>query len=231
VSTYTPEQAAQINWTARWAKYRVPRRFWGLGLADMRRTPDNAQGLDMGYDIVTGWRQRRPLADEMPEDRSKLGKGGIAIGPPATGKTRLMCAIATDVARMYNTEFLYMPVTSFFDLGNKARDAKEIAFKLRDEETLNEYKRMRRLQDHVVRVPLLIWDDQGKEYDSGSGWNGSEVYRIFRTRFDRCLPTLATTNVPLPQWSEKYEAAMFSFLHEAFDAAAIGGEDWRRARR
>jgi DNA replication protein DnaC len=231
VSVYTPEQAAHVNWNGRWQKYQLPKRFWGLGLADMKRTQDNARGLDMGYDMVNTWRQRRPLGSDLPEDRSKMGKGGIVIGPPATGKTRLVCAIATDIARMYNTEVLYMPVVNFFDLGNKARDAKEIAFKLRDEESLEEFKRLRRLRDHIVKVPVLVWDDQGKEYDSGSGWNGSEVYRIFRTRFDRCLPTLATTNVPLPKWSEKYESAMFSFLHEAFDAAVIGGEDWRRAGR
>jgi DNA replication protein DnaC len=231
VSVYTPEQAARINWSARWEKYQLPRRFWDLGLADMKRTRDNARALDMGYDLVQTWPQRRQLGDEMPEDRTQMGKGFIVIGPPATGKTRMVCAIATDIARTYSTEVLYMPVVSFFALGRKIQQETDIAVKLRDEESLAKVKKLTRLQELVTRVPLLIWDDQGKEYDSGSGWNGTEVYRIFRTRFDRCLPTLTTTNVPLPQWSEKYEGAMFSFLHEAFDAAAIGGEDWRRAGR
>jgi DNA replication protein DnaC len=231
VSVYTPEQAGHINWTKRWRDYDIPRRFWGLGLADMQRTQDNAQALEMGYDIVKTWRQRRLLGDEMPENRSKIGKGGILIGPAATGKTRLMCAIGTDIARTYSTEVLYMPVVSFFALGRKIQQQTDIAVKLRDEDSLTKLKRLTRIQELVTTVPLLLWDDQGKEHDSGSGWIGSEVYRILRTRFDRCLPTLATTNVPLPKWSEKYESAMFSFLHEAFDAAAIGGEDWRRAGR
>jgi DNA replication protein DnaC len=231
VSFYTPQQAAGINWSARWEKYRLPKRFWGYGLADMERTPGNASALAMASDLVATWRQRRPLGDALPEDRSLMGRGGIVIGPAATGKTRLVCAIATDIARTYNTEVLYMPVVSFFALGHKIRQATEVAVKLRDEQSLAEVKKLRRIQELVTKIPLLVWDDQGKEHDSGSGWVGAEVYRIFRERFDNCRPTLTTTNVPLPEWSEKYESAMFSFLHEAFDAAAMGGKDWRRAGR
>ncbi|MFE9834051.1 hypothetical protein ACFYP4_02710 [Streptomyces sp. NPDC005551] len=231
MSAYTAEQAAQINWTQRWMRYSIPRRFWGLGLADMQRTEANARGLDMGQRIVDTWPQRRPPVTELPEDRSLMGKGAIAIGPAATGKTRLMCAIATDIARMYNTEVLYMPVVTFFALGHKLRQATETAVKLRDEESMQTVKKLTRMQELVLRVPLLIWDDQGKEHDSGSGWVGAESYRILRERFDHCRPTLATTNVPLPEWSEKYESAMFSFLHEAFEAESLGGRDWRRAGR
>lgn len=214
MSAYTPEQAAQIDWTARWEKYHIPVRFQGLGLADMDRTEDNAKALDFAQRIVDTWPQRRPLRDaELPEDRSLIGKGGIIIGAYGTGKTRLMCATATDVARRYNTAALYVPVARFFSLG---KDNPEAALALRRQ---------------VTRVPFLLWDDQGTEYESGSGWVGSEVYRILRGRFDRALPTLITTNVPLPEWSTKYEGSLFSFLQEAFDAVILGGKDRRRAAR
>jgi DNA replication protein DnaC len=197
----------------------------------MERTGDNAAALEMGAHIVTSWPRRRPLGDDLPEDRSLMGKGGIVIGPAATGKTRLVCAIATDIARIYSTAVLYMPVVKYFGVGRQIQQATDLAVKLRDEEYLTKVKSLTRLQERVMTVPLLVWDDQGKEHDTGSGWVGAEVYRIFRERFDHHRPTLVTTNVALPQWSERYESAMFSFLHEAFDAASIGGQDWRRARR
>lgn len=232
MTAYTAEQAAQIDWHRRWRRYGLPTRFWDLGVADMQPTPDNTLALGMAADIVASWPKRRPQAgDPLPEDRSLLGKGGIVIGPYSTGKTRLMCGIATDIARTYNTEFLYMPVAKYFSLGKEISQATDVAVKLRDDEHVEIVRKLTRIRRRVITVPLLVWDDQGKEYESGSGWVGAENYRILRERFDRHRPTLITTNVPLPEWSDKYEGSMFSFLHEAFDAAAIGGMDWRRAGR
>lgn len=213
MSGYTPEQTDQINWTARWAKYRIPIRFWDLGLPDYERTEYNLKAIEVAKEMVVNWRLHRPLGGDLPENRSRIGKGAIIIGPYGAGKSRLICAATTDIARRYNTSALYLPVANFFHLGRA------------DPDRAAELKRL------VERVPLLALDDVGTEYDSGSGYTGKELYRILRLRFDRALPTLATTNVPLAEWSEKYEPSMFSFLHEAFAAAVISGEDWRRARR
>lgn len=215
MSVYTPEQAAQIDWRARWQAYRIPVRFQGLGVADMKRTPDNSAALDLATSIVETWPLRRiqPDGGELVDDRTLIGRGGVILGPYGTGKTRLVCATATDIARRYSTQALYVPVASYFSPAQHERtDVAE-------------------LRPRVLTVPLLIWDDQGTEYESGSGWVGSQVYRILRERFDNARPTLITTNIRLADWSTKYEGSMFSFLHEAFDAVILGGEDWRRAKR
>lgn len=214
MSTYTSEQAAGIDWARRWEKYDIPLRYRGLGVADMQRTPANSRALDMTANLVETWPARRPVGgDTLSQDRSLIGKGVIAIGAYGTGKTRLVCAAATDVARRYNTAVRYIPVAKYF---TSIKDSPDTA----------PY-----LKRTVMTVPLLVWDDQGTEYDSGSGWVGSEIYRILRDRFDHARPTLITTNLALAEWSKKYQGSMFSFLHEAFDAAVITGEDWRRAKR
>lgn len=231
MTIYTTDQAAQIDWAARWRSYRIPARFWNLGLGDMGHTTGNDYALGAAQEMVETWEARRvPPVDTSPA-HTLLGVGQIYTGAYATGKTRLACAVATDIARRYNTAVLYMPVTEYFSLGRKQREATDAAVKLKDEAAQEDAQNIRKLLKLVETVPLLVWDDMGKEYSTASGWNGSEVYRILRTRFDRNRPSIITTNIPLPEWSERYEGSMFSFMHEAFDAAAIGGEDRRRAKR
>jgi hypothetical protein len=229
VNAYTAEQAAQIDWASRWRAYGLPSRFWNLGLGHMERSPTNARALDMAQGMVDTWEARRipPLGDAPAH--KMLGLGQIYIGAYATGKTRLACATASDIARRYSTTVLYMPVTEFFALGRKLAEAKDTAVRLGDSAALEEVSRIRRRMRLVETVPLLVWDDMGKEYASASGWTGTEVYRILRLRFDHNRPTIATTNVPLQEWNEKYDGSMFSFLHEAFDAVVLKGEDRRRA--
>lgn len=231
MSAYTAEQTAQIDWPRRWKAYGIPSRFWNFGLGDM--VPAEPQGYAWrgANGMVETWPERRtPPVDTSPA-HTLLGVGQIYIGAYATGKTRLACATATDIARRYNTSVLYMPVTEFFALGRKLRDATDAAVKLRDPGAAEEAVRIRRLLKLVETTPLLVWDDMGKEYGTASGYNGSEVYRILRTRFDRNRPSILTTNIPLPEWSERYEGSMFSFLHEAFDAFTLKGADRRRAKR
>lgn len=231
MSAYTPEQAAQIDWTRRWRSYGIPTRFWGLNLSDMQRTKANAYAIDMARGMVDTWEARRTAPAEGETPHGMLGLGQIYTGAYATGKTRLACAVATEIARYYNTSVLYMPVTEYFALGRDMAEAKDLAVRLRDEASLESVRIIRRKQALVRTTPLLVWDDLGKEYGSASGWVGSEVYRIIRHRYDHHRPTIITTNVPLPEWSDRYEGSMFSFLHEAFDAATLSGQDLRRARK
>jgi DNA replication protein DnaC len=81
-------------------------------------------------------------------------------------------------------------------------------------------------EDHM-NVRVLVLDDLGKEY-KGSGFNDASFDEILRSRYDRALPTIVTTNVMLEDWGKQYGEAMGSFAHEAFDRVKITGEDRRK---
>ena len=81
-------------------------------------------------------------------------------------------------------------------------------------------------EDHM-NVRVLVLDDLGKEY-KGSGFNDASFDEILRSRYDRALPTIITTNVMREDWEKQYGEAMGSFAFEAFRRVEIIGEDRRK---
>jgi DNA replication protein DnaC len=81
-------------------------------------------------------------------------------------------------------------------------------------------------EDHM-NVRVLVLDDLGKEY-KGSGFNDASFDEILRSRYDRALPTIITTNVMRDDWATQYGKAMGSFAFEAFNRVEIIGEDRRK---
>ena len=77
-------------------------------------------------------------------------------------------------------------------------------------------------------VHLAVVDDIGKEYSSGSGWSEKQVDTFLRVRGHHGLLNIATTNVPLARWEEKYGAACGSYGHEAFTEVIVTGKDRRK---
>jgi DNA replication protein DnaC len=78
-----------------------------------------------------------------------------------------------------------------------------------------------------MNVRVLVLDDLGKEY-KGSGFNDASFDEILRSRYDRALPTIVTTNVMRDDWKHQYGEAMGSFAFEAFRRVEIIGEDRRK---
>jgi DNA replication protein DnaC len=83
-----------------------------------------------------------------------------------------------------------------------------------------------RADDDRLNARVLVLDDLGKEY--GSSYDNTSFDEILRARYDKALPTIVTTNVPLENWGKKYGEAMGSFAHEAFRLVRIKGEDLRK---
>ena len=79
--------------------------------------------------------------------------------------------------------------------------------------------------DHL-NVRVLVLDDLGKEY--GSDYTVTGFDEILRSRYDKALPTIITTNTPREQWARKYGDAMESFSHEAFRRVKLGKKDLRK---
>lgn len=83
-----------------------------------------------------------------------------------------------------------------------------------------------RCADDRYNVRILVLDDLGKEY--GSKYDDTSFDEILRSRYDRGLPTIITTNVVRENWAGQYGEAMGSFAFEAFSRVRIVGKDLRK---
>lgn len=83
-----------------------------------------------------------------------------------------------------------------------------------------------RASDDRLNVRVLVLDDLGKEY--GSDYNNTSFDEVLRSRYDKGLPTIITTNVDRENWKKQYGEAMASFAFEAFTRVRILGEDLRK---
>jgi DNA replication protein DnaC len=84
-----------------------------------------------------------------------------------------------------------------------------------------------RAKEDFLNVRILILDDLGKEY-KGAGFNDASFDEVLRSRYDKGLPTIITTNVAREKWAAQYGEAMGSFAYEAFKRVRIIGEDLRQ---
>ena len=97
-------------------------------------------------------------------------------------------------------------------------------------------QRWTEVDDHIrriigktrLRADFVLFDDVGQEYESASGWSNSQFNDVLRFRFNRGLPSILTSNLPVAEWAKRYSDSMASFLHEATTIVALTGEDFRR---
>jgi DNA replication protein DnaC len=225
------------NWLLR--NSNIPRRFLGMEPSD----------FDMPFpDVIEDW-----LEDVLDGKTIKaiggLGVTGVGLlfdGEPGLGKTTHAVVAAMEfIRRLPDDEEL---VKSIFkvksdDFGGMFRPVyyltfpeflarKKDTFDLEPEEKRNLSKEIAgfhgRAAEDWFNVRVLVIDDLGKEY--GSKYDDSSFDEILRSRYDRGLPTIITTNHKLENWDTVYKSAMSSFANEAFHRVRIVGGDLRRAK-
>lgn len=81
--------------------------------------------------------------------------------------------------------------------------------------------------DDSMNVRLLVIDDLGKEVDTE--YSHATVDELLRSRYDKALPTIVTTNVVREDWGKRWGDAMGSFVYEGFKRVIINKQDNRRA--
>ena len=84
-----------------------------------------------------------------------------------------------------------------------------------------------RAKEDWMNVRVLIIDDLGKEY--ASAYNNAAFDELLRSRYDKALPTIITTNVARENWGKQYGDAMGSFAWEAFERVETPDVDCRRS--
>jgi DNA replication protein DnaC len=157
------------------------------------------------------------------------GKGIAFYGGPGQGKTTLAAAIIQEAMRTFSLDVFelnavrpcyFITYASLIDLKGETMD-----------DSVDEAKRNLYLgimgdhPDEIRNVKILVLDDVGNEHVSGSGWNKSMLHHLLRSRFNKGLPTIVTSNILVEGWIDKYGAATGSFAHEAFWNMILNSEE------
>lgn len=218
----------------------IPRRFLGYEPADITK--------HMGaFPVEIEEWMEDVLAGDVIKQIGKLGTTGVGLlfdGGPGLGKTthavttlmelvrrlpendddaRDILGISADNYGMAARPVYYMTFPEFLSRKKALIDA--------DPETKKElYREMEgfhgRAKEDWLNVRVLVLDDLGKEY--GSKYDDTSFDEILRSRYDKALPTIITTNVNRERWANQYGEAMGSFAFEAFHRVRILGEDLRK---
>lgn len=165
------------------------------------------------------------------DDAYSAGKGLLLVGPPGRGKSYVGCAVLRSLPSKYRYRFATLK--GFIRLNQRSFSEQSAWEKGYDAEA---YERWRKIQKLLNRLrneyDFLLIDDVGKEYRTSSNFAENEFDYLLRHRYDRGLPTLMTSNVPLDQWVETYGEAMHSFVHECVYLIDMNGlPDLRRSAR
>jgi len=190
------------------------------------------------------------LAGTVIKQVGGLGLTGVGLlldGGPGLGKTTMAVTSAMEFVRRLPTDDIearkilkysktddygmlsrpiyYLTYPEFMSLKKSTFDA--------DPDEKRELNRIieglhGRAKEDWLNVRLLILDDLGKEY--GSKYDDTSFDEILRSRYDRALPTIVTTNVLLENWGSQYSKAMESFGNEAFIRVKLVNQDLRRVR-
>ena len=218
----------------------IPNRFYGMTPADVERQ------IGKFSPVIEGW-INDVLEGKVIKTLGGIGKTGVGLlfdGGPGLGKTTHAVVTLLELIRRLPTDEQQAKQVFGYSSNDYSRAARPIYY-MTFPDFLNRKKSMfdaepeqkRELQlemdgfhgrsalDHL-NVRVLVLDDLGKEY--GSEYNVAGFDEILRSRYDKALPTIVTTNTPREQWKTKYGEAMGSFVHEAFNRVIIGTTDLRR---
>jgi DNA replication protein DnaC len=219
----------------------IPRRFIGMDREDLKEYAGSfPKTIDKWLD--------QALDKKIIKQVGGIGTTGVGLlfdGSPGLGKTTHAVVTAMEFLRrlpedttaareilglkdadygMYSRPVYYMTYPEFLARKKAMFDADPDSKK--DMFLQMEGFHGRAQEDHL-NVRLLVLDDLGKEY-KGAGFNDASFDEILRSRYDRALPTVITTNVMRDDWEKQYGQAMGSFAFEAFKRVEIIGEDRRK---
>lgn len=193
----------------------IPQHLIGWEFEDCTSVPADVM------EDVTNWLlkvQKGKIINAIGE--RSCGKGLAFYGLPGRGKTTLAAAIIQDALRTFSLDIFslndvrpcyFITYASLVDL--KGEMMEEIV----DESKQHLYLGiMGEHSDEFRNVKILVLDDVGREHQNNSGWNKNLLHHVLRSRFNRGLPTIVTSNVFLKNWEEWYGEATGSFAHEAF---------------
>jgi DNA replication protein DnaC len=155
----------------------------------------------------------------------------LMYGKPGLGKTLLACATLNEyqsqfrppngvddsvitVLRQERFPVYFVQLAEWVGLQIRSFGLqKEATAGIRDPTEYLEIDQL--LQDLMRRVQMLVVDDVGKEHTTATGFAQDAFDLLVRTRHNRGLWTIYTSNVPLSQWSAQYSDSMQSLIRRS----------------
>jgi len=212
--------------TTRLRSAGVPRRFEECRLDGFQRRQGTTKALE-----AAGM-----LADDLE------GRGLVLTGPPGCGKTHLAVGIlARRVEAWLNEwpeqyrEVLRHPAEAAWGGETAVATRPNLALRFVVVPTLlDRLRAAARYQEPEDPLPalyeadLVVLDDLGRE--KATDWAHERLYVLVNERYNRVLPTIATSNLTVGELVDRGHDALISRLLEGADAVQIAAGDYRIRR-
>ena len=218
------------NWVVRSG---VPVRLRHLDFNDF---PDNEE-----IDVVRDWVGKVLLKKVIgAADSALCGTGLLLIGDAGPDKTRLAAAALNEILDAVDTHGIgtfIRPTTHSYRPAYFTRCADFVQMRKRTWDDSGDGATARQIVDgaegvgdEAFFISVLILDDMNP--DRSTPWSDGYLDNVMRARYDRALPTIVTTSVPLAAWDDAFGASLASFAREALLPVEImSSESQRRPRR
>lgn len=216
----------------------IPRRFIGMEPADIK------EAMGSFPEEIEEW-ITNVLEGRVIKQLGGIGVTGVGLlfdGGPGLGKTtHAVVTLMELIRRLPEDQASKIFMTAGSEVSRNFRSiyyltfpeflVRKKAIMEADSETRRElYDEMEglhgRSKNDNLNVRVLVLDDLGKEY--GSKYVDASFDEILRSRYDKGLPTIVTTNLLREKWAAQYGEAMGSFAYEAFVRIQLGAKDLRK---
>lgn len=192
------------------------------------KSPDDFEVLGtptrIAFDAVVSY------IKDLDEARAN-GRGLTILGPNGVGKTLLASIVLNEASlRGYRIEAIELAV--YVGLHKDQFSLSGLMKRTDDDHIVDQYVKVRSHVRYIQGVSKhsadwVLFDDVGREFPSESGWSQGEFFDTLRCRWNRQLPTLLTTNLPLSELERRYTEGLTSLLMESTTVILVEGDDYR----
>ena len=202
----------------------------------MKSTFGPYHGKSLNDFVVLNENQRLALKmveaylQDLDEART-TGRGLTIVGPNGVGKTLLGSIVLNEANhRGYRIEAIELAI--YVNLHKDQFALTQLMKRSEDDHLVDQYVKVRQHVRYIQGVSKhcadwLLFDDVGREFPSQSGWSQNEFFDTLRCRWNRQLPTLLTTNLPVTELEHRYTEGLSSLLMESTDIIVMEGDDYR----
>lgn len=167
-------------------------------------------------------------------DRRASGQGLTFLGPSGVGKT-LLASIVLNSAESQGYRIEAIELARYVGLHKDQFSLAQLMKETHEDEIVDQYVKVRQHVRYIQGLSKrsadwVLLDDVGREFPSGSGWSQGEFFDTLRSRWNRGLPTILTTNLPMIELEYRYTEGLTSLLMESSEIITVEGDDYRCRR-